>query len=634
MGKGNRNRQNAARGVLAGAGVKTAGKKQSTYKTWVGTLIVVLVLLALIAVVVFSTLNSNGTFTRHKVMLSSEHYEITVADMSYLVYMQYENFVDTYGNTGYMSYIRGSGGQGLVTGTPLRDQIYSQTTDETTGEAVTVTWFDYFSKSALASAKELLSLCEGAHYYGITLDDEDQANIQKTLDTLEYYGEITGYGTNGYLRNMYGKGVRLSDVRHMLEMTTLASKYLKIGQQQAKASVTESVIDSKYENNRAQYEDRVDYMSVTFTTKFKIAIEEGDNASPDPAAENAENYEQYVNTQQKYTDRVNALAACADEEAFRALLKTYFKEDILAEDNTLDDAEADTQAEAKVDACEFVNVDQDNISDADAAAWLFAATARYLNDTTTMIDEDDARREGDNENEYIYEDTDSTYKALIVTSPLHTDTAMVRSVGHILFKTDSYSNITSPDELTGKFKELAQRVVDKAIKAYLEENPIPDGLSFVEIYEILADVQADAISAESMSHELLAQLLEEDKITAHPEGYYTIDESVFEEYGDAFTEDSNVFYDDVEVGEMVETFNDWLFDDARIEGEISYPDAIQTTYGYHIMYYRGNERPAWRAEVYEDLSSDAYSTWRDAAEAAYEPVVAEKIEKLWTYVGA
>ena len=52
MGKGNRNRQNAARGVLAGAGTRTAGKKQSNYKTWIGTLIVVLVLVALVLIAV------------------------------------------------------------------------------------------------------------------------------------------------------------------------------------------------------------------------------------------------------------------------------------------------------------------------------------------------------------------------------------------------------------------------------------------------------------------------------------------------------------------------------------------------------------------------------------------------------
>ena len=63
-----------------------------------------------------------------------------------------------------------------------------------------------------------------------------------------------------------------------------------------------------------------------------------------------------------------------------------------------------------------------------------------------------------------------------------------------------------------------------------------------------------------------------------------------------------------------------------------HPDAVSTTYGYHIMYYRGNEQPAWRAEVREELVDEAYSEWEAAAKAAYESTESPKIEKLWSKV--
>ena len=597
MGKGNRNRQNAARGVLAGAGTKTAGKKQSNYKTWVGTLIVTVVLLALVAIVVVSAMNSNGAFNRNRVMVSSENYEITVADMSYLVYMQYENFVDTYQNSGYMAYIRGSGGTGLSTSTPLRQQNYSVTTDEITGETVTVTWFDYFAKSALISAKELLSLCEGARHYGITLSEEDEANIELTLETLKYYGEITGYGTNGYLRNLYGKGVRLSDVRHMLEMTTLASKYLEIGQEQAENSVTDVMIDARYSDNVGEYENRIDYISAEFATKFRPASD----TAEDPAAENAAALVAYQTEQQKYQDRTEALAACADEEAFRALLRTYIREDVAAENEGAGEDEIDEQTDELLATCVHTNVSENDVSDYKVSSWLFGAIARPTGATQTFADPAEAY----DEEEDKYNEAESIYQAVIVTNAMHADTAVVRSVGHILFKTDSFSDVTSPDQLTGKLKELAQRVADKGL----------------------------TISAETMSQELLAQLFEEGKITEEG-GRYFIDEAVFEEYGKTFNEDNNIFYNDVSEGEMVQTFNDWLFDAGRVEGEISYPNAVATTYGYHIMYYRGNEQPAWRASVREELSDSAYTAWKDKADAAYETTESEKIDKLWSYVGA
>ena len=597
MGKGNRNRQNAARGVLAGAGAKTAGKKQSNYKTWVGTLIVTVVLLALVAIVVVSALSSNGSFDRNKVMVSSEHYKITVADMAYLVYVQYESFVDTYQNSGYMSYIRGTGGTGLSTSTPLRQQNYSVTTDELTGETVTVTWFDYFAKSALASSKELLSLCEGARHYGITLSEEDEANIEVTLETLKYYGEITGYGTNGYLRNLYGKGVRLSDVRHMLELTTLASKYLTIGQEQAENSVTDILIDAHYNDNVGDYVNCIDYISAEFKAKFKPA----QDTAEDPAAENAASLITYHTEQQKYQDRVDALAACADEEAFKTLLRTYIRADVAAENEGADDAEIDEQTDELLATCVHTDVTENNISDYEISSWLFGSIARHVGETETFIDAVDAYDEEDDE----YNESESFYRVVIVTNSMHADTAVVRSVGHILFKTDSFSGVTSPDTLTGKLKELAQRVADKGL----------------------------TISAETMSHELLAELFEEGKITER-DGRYFIDEAVFEEYGNIFNEDSNIFYNDVNEGDMVTEFNNWLFDAGRVEGEISYPDAVSTTYGYHIMYYRGNEQPAWRASVREELSDEAYTAWKDKADAAYTTVESAKIDRLWNKVGA
>lgn len=596
MGKGNRNRQNAARGVLAGAGAKTAGKNTKNYKTWVGTLIVTLVLLALIAVVLFSALHANGTFDRRRVMVSSENYDITVAEMAYLVNVQYQNFVDMYQSSGYMPYIRGTGGSGLSTSTPLRQQNYSVKTDEVTGETEVVTWFDYFASSALASAKELLSLCEGARHFGITLSEEDEANIQQTLDTIKRYGELTGYGTNGYLRNVYGKGVRLSDVRDMMRMSALAAKYLEIGRNQADGSVTEDMINLHFDSNREEYENRIDYIGAAFDTEFIVAPPESD----DMQAENEANAVAYETEQNKLQARVDALAACTDAESFRALLKSYFKEDILAEGET-DEEAAEAEAEDRVSECVFKDVTDEDSSDPEMATWLFNGEPHSQNETQTFVNAQPAFDESAGE----YKNNESTYKVLIVTTPRHTDTAVVRSVGHILFKTDTYQGVTNPETFTGKIRELAERVTGKGLE----------------------------ISAATMSHELLNLLFEEGKITEQ-EGRYVIDEAVFEEYGKIYNEDSNIFYDDVKVGDMVAEFNDWMFDAARVEGDITYPDAVSTQYGYHIMYYRGNEQPAWRANVLKTLSDDAYDAWKEAAEIAYKTTVSEKIDSLWSKVGA
>lgn len=52
-------------------------------------------------------------------------------------------------------------------------------------------------------------------------------------------------------------------------------------------------------------------------------------------------------------------------------------------------------------------------------------------------------------------------------------------------------------------------------------------------------------------------------------------------------------YAGVEKGQMVETFNDWIFDEVRVVGDYG---LVKTQYGYHIMYFSGSEE-IWHAQA-------------------------------------
>lgn len=56
-----------------------------------------------------------------------------------------------------------------------------------------------------------------------------------------------------------------------------------------------------------------------------------------------------------------------------------------------------------------------------------------------------------------------------------------------------------------------------------------------------------------------------------------------EEYSEDTGSNTNGgLYEDVYVGQMVDEFNDWCFDDSRQEGDVG---IIKTAYGYHVMYF-------------------------------------------------
>ncbi len=81
-------------------------------------------------------------------------------------------------------------------------------------------------------------------------------------------------------------------------------------------------------------------------------------------------------------------------------------------------------------------------------------------------------------------------------------------------------------------------------------------------------------------------------------------------------------YEDVAKGEMVEEFEDWSYDEKRQAGdvEIVYTDS----YGYHIMFYSGEGREAWAAEVYDTLLNEAYTKLSEELTETYKANVDTK----------
>ena len=76
-------------------------------------------------------------------------------------------------------------------------------------------------------------------------------------------------------------------------------------------------------------------------------------------------------------------------------------------------------------------------------------------------------------------------------------------------------------------------------------------------------------------------------------------------------------YTKITKGQMVSEFNDWCFDPARKSGDtgIVYNEASYT--GYHVMYFVGEDVPAWQVSVENAMSSNDYSDWTSSlAEAA------------------
>ena len=83
------------------------------------------------------------------------------------------------------------------------------------------------------------------------------------------------------------------------------------------------------------------------------------------------------------------------------------------------------------------------------------------------------------------------------------------------------------------------------------------------------------------------------------------DEDGFSVMAEVYSEDpgsasNGGLYQNVYVGQMVEPFENWCFDESRQPGDYG---IVKTTYGYHIMYFvSGN--PVWYLTAREDMMVD------------------------------
>ena len=82
-------------------------------------------------------------------------------------------------------------------------------------------------------------------------------------------------------------------------------------------------------------------------------------------------------------------------------------------------------------------------------------------------------------------------------------------------------------------------------------------------------------------------------------------------------------YEDVYPGRMIESFNDWIFDESREVGDTGLvKNTESTTKGWHIIYYAGQgEYAHWQSLAREAL-------WVEDVEAATTVELTDKIDSV------
>lgn len=484
MGKGARSRANNAEKRAAQIEREQANKKKKAFEMIVTLAIVVAIIAGLGSWAGIRSVKKAAEYKQ--VMMKSDNFQISGGMMSYLIFSQYANYLNTYGD--YLSYT------GLDTSKALKDQY---TTD---ADGNSITWYQYFADAAKDNVENLLVLCENAKANGMELTDAEKTVVAERAKV--------SYNNVG----RYARGVKAQDVEDCMELSLLATKYqLSV---ENDLMPTEEKINDYYQANPLEVL-KVDYYSYAFS--YQEAAE-GETLAEDAITKDAAKA------------LADDLAATAGVDEFKTKLKAYLES--VAEEP----AEGEEAAEIDVDT--YKTTAGTYTADNEASEWLFA-DATAVGTTKVVLDE-----------------SAKTYTVYVLDKAKYLQEEETVSVRHLLV------SVVEGSVTADQARKTAQKYYDQWSKG--------------------------------------------DK-----------SEQSFAELAMRYTEDSNYYngglYQGVYPGQMVETFNNWCFDDARQAGDTG---LVDTDYGTHIIYFVGDDLLQWQTEVRTTLLQESYTTKYEELKAA------------------
>ncbi|MFI3325357.1 MAG: peptidylprolyl isomerase [Clostridia bacterium] len=143
-----------------------------------------------------------------------------------------------------------------------------------------------------------------------------------------------------------------------------------------------------------------------------------------------------------------------------------------------------------------------------------------------------------------------------------------------------------------------------------------DALSYTAYY-VVEEAKIDESETIAFNHVLLTSTTygsDEDTLAKAEELVAQYNENPtlenFEYIAKIYSEDTGSSsngggYTGVAQGDMVDTIDEWCFDDSREIGDV---EIVESSYGYHIVYYTGEGLESWQESVISDIVDEYYAT--------------------------
>ncbi len=537
-----------------------------------GKVLAVILVLAIISGVTAFAVSYTGLVEKNRTALTVGDVAVSQPEYAYYYTSGY-NMILQYAQYGMISY---------DTSTAPSKQTYNNVMGEIPDfpEDQTPTWADFFKYYAENNLKYIKAFLKIAEEKKITLDDSDKATIDENIESLASTAKSNNYSVNAYLRMAYGKGVNKQLLRTILEEQTLAQKVEEAKTEELKASYTDKQVEKEYKNHTEEFAT-INYRS------YKIAAEkvkgEGDDATESVTDET-------LAAAKKKAD--SFAAAVTDEASFKALAADNEKADKNKDykDYITDDSKT---LQEEVTYSTF----SQSASDTDLTKWAFNAKTKA----------------GET---YVSKGTDG-YTVYMMVSPMHKAADTVTyDVRHILVKfpeeesstsSDTETTTAAGDESTTAAEDSTTKV-ETTTKAPEKVDVTTLDTSKYSDVNIYLDVNADTAKDKATykkAQDILEEYLKGDKTA---EAFEALQNKYSEDTRD---DDGNLkytVYENTAKGDMVPQFEAWSLADGRKAGDVG---IVETTYGYHIMYFVKTTTTTWQDTVKSTLAQEDLATYQN-----------------------
>lgn len=278
-------------------------EKRTTAAKVIKRAVAIVLVVAIVGFAGYKAVDASGIIDRMVTTVEIGDTKISAAEFNYYYSIAYNN-VASQASSYESAY--GYNVLGFDSSTAPDEQTSSYTDED--GNALL--WSEVIRENAVSIAQSVIACYNEAVAAGTELTEDQEAELQETIETYRTQAAESNYSLNAYLRMYFGNGFNEKKFTEQLRMEMLAEAFSANKEEEINATITDEMINEEYAANGKNY-DYADIRYYTFSFT-KLTAEDGESDEDLKARQEKANKEIIAKAEEvaaKVTDEASLIEA-------------------------------------------------------------------------------------------------------------------------------------------------------------------------------------------------------------------------------------------------------------------------------------------------------------------------------------